>query len=127
MTLTEARIVLEKNIGNFEGEVAEAISLAITILPKKPEKPSAKKRLTKIINEIDHDPFNGARDTKSVVWRQCIIYKMFLENFTQMEISKATGLNHATIYHNIHAVEDGLTYKDYTIQKIWNELLNKLC
>ena len=125
MTLTEARIVLEKNIGSFDGEIADAIAMAITILPKKPDRPSAEDRLDFIRKVLSYNPFNGQKIAKHAAWRQCIIYKLYLEGFTNAEISVATGLNHATVTHAIQSVVDGLKYGDKLIHKIWAELLDK--
>ena len=124
MTLIEARKILE-GMTPKSGKEREAIKAAVALLPREEDKPEAGHRLAEIIGMIGHDPFNGMKHRIYVVWRQCVIYKLAIEGYTNAEITRATKLNHATIYYSIQNVEDGMRYRDKLINKIWAELLEK--
>lgn len=125
MTLTEARKILEY-YQPTESEITEALKTVLAILPSEPRKPGAEERLAEIINTIGHDPFNGRKYRKYAVWRQCIIYQMYLEGYINAEITRATGQNHATVTHAVQCVRDGLQYKDELTHKTWKKLLELL-
>lgn len=125
MTLTEARKILEE-YHPHEKNVREALRLAITILPKEPDKPTAETRLAQIIEIIGHNPFNQRKYREFSIWRQCIVYKLTLEGFPNAEISKATGMNHSTVTSAIHNAEDALNYNDALFRQTWGCLLDSL-
>ena len=100
--------------------------MAVYILPKEPEKPKAEIRLNQMIEAIGFNPFNGKKLRKDATWRHCIIYKMSLESFSQMEIAKATQLNHATITLALQNIKGLLEYRDELAHRTWKELLEKV-
>lgn len=123
MTLTEARRKFEiyKLSELKREELVDMIDAAITVLH-----PSVKERLDEIIGMIDDDPFNGRKYRKYAVWRQCVIYKLSVEGYTNIEIARATGLNHATISCSIRNIKEGIRYMDKLTIKVWCELLEKM-
>lgn len=124
MTLIEARKTLEGMNPESKKEM-EAIKLAVALLPREEDKPEAGHRLAEIIGMIGHDPFNGKKHRVYVVWRQCVIYKLSIEGYTNAEITRATGLNHATVSYSIQNVKDGMRYRDELTNKVWGELQEK--
>ena len=135
MTLPQARVILENFLTQLETcepslhrpeGLAEAIRMASNILPVERRRPDFEARLREITAAVGVNPFNGRKNRPDAVWRQCIVFKMFLEGFTNAELSAATKLNHSTITHAIDSVKTGLAYMDEITHKTWKELLEKL-
>lgn len=138
MTLTEARKTLESFQAwrRYDGPIGEgpkqpdpktigeALDIAIWLLPIEPQRPSASKRLDYILERIGFNPFNKKKIRDEVLWRQCIVFKLSLEGFTNAEITKATGMNHSTVTNAIQTTADGLKYHDNFITQTWAGLLD---
>lgn len=125
MTLTEARKILE-GYQPHERKIREALRLAINLLPKEPDKPKAEDRMAEMIKAIGHNPFNKRKYRQFAIWRQCIVFKLTLEGFTNAEITKATGMNHSTVTHAIQSSKDALSYNDALFKQTWGSLLESL-
>lgn len=128
MSLTEARKILERNIDLFQGEIAEAIKTAISVLPNQRERPTALERLTTIRGQIrgakdGFDPFGSkSRDASYVCWRQCIWLKLSQEGYRTLQLARASGFNHSTIIWGIGHVSDYINAGDYMAVSAWEEL-----
>ena len=137
MTLTEARKTLESFQAwrRYDGPIGEgpkqpdpktigeALDIAIRLLPIESPRPSASKRLDYILERIGFNPFNKKKDSVEVTWRQCIIFKLNLESFTNAEITKATGMSHSAVTVAIHVAEDRLKYRDELFRAVWSQFL----
>ena len=145
MTLTQARKVLEDYQAwrIYEGPVGqgpimprfetitEALDTAIAQLPEGSIRKSVSERLNAILCALYEakDGFNPfqerRRDRVSVCWRQCIWRKLILEGYHTVEVGKATGYDHASIWYGIQRLDDYLTLGDPLAVNTWEDL-NKM-
>ena len=134
MTLTQARKTLESRLPDFDGELAEAMALAISTLPRESTRPSARERFDYICRAIEsakdgmHPFADRSRNKELVCWRQCVWRQLKQEGYPNHAISKATGWDHATIWWGLERLTGYLLSGDPLAVATWQELtqiLNK--
>ena len=128
MTLAEARKILE-DYHPHTRKVREALRTVIPILPEPEYKPSAKDRMEyyrgMVVKGKGFDPFETrSRDTEVVMWRNCIYYRVRMEEYSYPQIGKSVGYSHTTILSACRHVRDWLDARDIITVRVWNELLN---